>query len=254
MKYLKRFNEELLPQTYNRAARKLDKLGHTDRAKDLKDWSKKRQKDMDIEAWKENIEQMSKFGKFKLNIFNPGVSARGKKMTGDFYLSITFDGDSFIDSCDEFVSEGRGSIPFFIGIIPVDQDVVDKCENTMPSPGESEGNGFYWGMYLSLSFTLSGNVLKFNKYELGDYDPGMSGNVSFADRASAGRFKSLLKNIFIDENLNYPSGRTDVPYIYQAIQNVVCIEAGFSSDYGFNVEQADDFINTMSPNEMYKSI
>jgi hypothetical protein len=47
MKYLKKFNEELRPQTYMSAARKLDKLGHTDRANALKDWAKETEKRRD---------------------------------------------------------------------------------------------------------------------------------------------------------------------------------------------------------------
>lgn len=255
MKYLKKFNEELKPSTYRSAARKLTKnYGHKDRADSLNQWANKREVDVNLEKWRENIEQMSKFGKFKLNIVknrNSLIEANNR-MTGEFYLDISFDGDSFMDSVDEFKEEGAGSLPFFIGIIPVDKDILDKCESVMPEPDMD--NGFYWGMYLSLSFTLQNDTLTFTKYELGDYDPGVSGYITIADRSSAGRFKSLLKGIFTDENLNYPSGRTDVSYMYEVIQNIVCIEAGLSSEYGFSVEQAGDFISKLSPNEMYKSI
>lgn len=48
MKYLKRFNEELSPRIYKSAARKLDKLGHSDRAKELKDWSNKIESDLNL--------------------------------------------------------------------------------------------------------------------------------------------------------------------------------------------------------------
>ena len=54
MKYLKRFNEELRPQTYMSAARKLDKLGHHDRSKDLKDWGLEMESREEMDKWRKN--------------------------------------------------------------------------------------------------------------------------------------------------------------------------------------------------------
>ena len=98
------------------------------------------------------------------------------------------------------------------------------------------------------------NEVIFKNFVLDDYDENLSGNVSFADRASAGKFKNLLKSIFSNPNLNYPSGYTDADSIYQKLEQVILIRQGFSSDYGFELKNVADFINTQSPNTMYKTI
>ena len=57
MKYLNKFNEELKPQTYRRAATKLNKK-FPERAEELRNWVDQRAR---VDARK-----MEKFGKFKL--------------------------------------------------------------------------------------------------------------------------------------------------------------------------------------------
>lgn len=248
MKYLKRFNEELDPSTYSRAAYKLKKKGHLDRAKELENWSKKRSADESIIKWKERLQEMSKFGTYKLNVKNPDS---GESFTGDFHLELIMDRDQFIDQLEEFKSVGDGYFFISIGIIPTNQEVLDKCEEIMPDP--DFGNGFYWSMFSVIEFDL-GSSLEFKSFKLDYYDTGMSGEVSLADRGSAGRFRNLLKKMFTDPSLNYPSGYTDVDTFYDLVQQKFCIEYGLSSDYGFDVEQVSDFINTLSVNDMYKSI
>ena len=82
----------------------------------------------------------------------------------------------------------------------------------------------------------------------------MSGEIAFADRASANKFKTLLKKIFTNPELNYPSGYTDVNSLYEKLEQVILVQQGFSADYGFDLKSVADFINTISPNEMYKTI
>jgi hypothetical protein len=97
MKYLKRFNEELNSDTYLRASRKLKKLGHTDRAKELQEWGAKVERDEEMIKWKERMQDFGPFGTFKLNVENPDT---GESLVGDFYLDITFDELAFSDDPD----------------------------------------------------------------------------------------------------------------------------------------------------------
>ena len=60
MKYLKLF-EELKPDTYQKAANELDKLGHKKRASNLRDWS------INVRE-KENFRKWSPFGPYKMDI------------------------------------------------------------------------------------------------------------------------------------------------------------------------------------------
>lgn len=253
MKYLKRFNEELKSSTYMSASRKLAKIGHTDRAEELKAWAQETEKKEDMIKWREQIQRYSPFGTYKLSIVNPETE---EKLTADFYLDVNFDELAFEDTFESSKSEDGSvedvGIPFFIGIIPTSEETIRKCEEMMPCA--EFGNGMYWGMVLSLDFDVKGEQVKFKKFDLGDYDEGLSGNVGFADRASAGKFKTLLKNIFTNPELNYPSGYTDVEHMYQKLEQVICIQQSFSSDYGFELKDVADFINQQSPNTMYKTI
>jgi len=254
MKYLKRFNEELKPRTYMNAAKKLTDLGHTDRANTLKDWANESEKREDMIKWKERLQEYSPFGIYKVNVANP---ESGEKFTGDFYLDINFDELAFEDNFEYEKQKDPNNISevsifFFVGLIPTSEEVLKKCEEVMPEP--EFGNGMYWGMSCGLDFKVQSGEVIFEKFTLDDYDESLSGNVSFADRASAGKFKNLLKSIFSNPDLNYPSGYTDADSIYQKLEQVILIQQGFSSDYGFELKNVADFINTQSPNTMYKTI
>jgi hypothetical protein len=254
MKYLKRFNEELKPRTYLSAAKKLTAIGHTDRANALKDWAGETEKREEIIKWKEQLQNYSPFGIYKVNVVNPET---GEKLTADFALDVNFDELAFEDNF-EFEKQkdpnniNGVSIFFFIGLIPTSEELIKKCEEVMP---EAEfGNGMYWGMCFGIDFKVQNGEVILDKFSLDDYDDNLSGNVSFADRASAGKFKNLLKSIFTNPDLNYPSGYTDAASLYEKLEQVILIRQGFSSDYGFELKNVADFINTQSPNTMYKTI
>jgi hypothetical protein len=254
MKYLKRFNEELRPRTYMSAAKKLTAIGHTDRANTLKDWANETEKREEMVKWKERLQSYSPFGIYKVNVVNP---ESGEKFTADFALDLSFDELAFEDNfetekeLDSNNVNGVG-ILFFIGLIPTSEEVLKKCEEVMPGP--EFGNGMYWGVSCGLDFKVQSGEVIFEKFTLDDYDESLSGNISFADRASAGKFKTLLKSIFSNPDLNYPSGYNDADSLYQKLERVILIQQGFSSDYGFELKNVADFINTQSPNTMYKTI
>ena len=254
MKYLKRFNEELKPRTYLSAAKKLTAIGHTDRANALKDWAGETEKREEIIKWKEQLQNYSPFGIYKVNVVNPET---GEKLTADFALDVNFDELAFEDSFEYEKEKDPNNVSgvnifFFIGLIPTSEELIKKCEEIMPEP--EFGNGMFWGMCFGIDFKVQNGEVIFDKFSLDDYDDNLSGNVSFADRASAGKFKNLLKSIFTNPDLNYPSGYTDADSIYQKLEQVILIQQGFSSDYGFELKNVADFINTQSPNTMYKTI
>jgi len=254
MKYLKRFNEELKPRTYLSAAKKLTAIGHTDRANALKDWAGETEKREEITKWKEQLQNYSPFGIYKMNVVNPET---GEKLTADFALDVNFDELAFEDSFEYEKEKDPNNVSgvnifFFIGLIPTSEELIKKCEEIMPEP--EFGNGMFWGMCFGIDFKVQNGEVIFDKFSLDDYDDNLSGNVSFADRASAGKFKNLLKSIFTNPDLNYPSGYTDADSLYQKLEQVILVQQGFSSDYGFELKNVADFINTQSPNTMYKTI
>lgn len=238
MKYLKKFNEELRPWTYRSAARKLDKLGHTDRAQALKDWALETEKKEEMIKWKDNIQDYAQFGTFKMTIKNEET---GKTLTGDFHLDISFDALSFSDGSES-------GITFFLGLIPTSEDLIYQYMELCPN--YDFGNGFFWGKIFTLGYELEDTV-KFTKWNMWDYDDEMSGKVNFTDRGSANKFKNLLIQIFSNPQLGYPSGYTDANDLYEKLTNCILAENSFSSDYGFRLEDAAEYMRTISPNLLY---
>jgi hypothetical protein len=246
MKYLKRFNEELKPQTYMSAARKLDKMGHTDRSEDLKKWAQKVELDENVDKWKKKVNDFSKFGIFKMNVVNPET---GEKLVGDFAIDMNFDEMVFEDSVGDY----EGSFGFFMGIIPTSEELLSKCEEVMPNP--ELGNGFYWASIFSIDYQIENNQeVKLTKWNLFNYDEGLSGEISFADRQSAQRFKNLLKRCITDREFDYPSGYNNAKNMQEVMERSILVSQSFSIDYGFELEDIADFINKISPNELYKTI
>jgi hypothetical protein len=245
MKYLKRFNEELKPQTYMSAARKLDTMGHTDRAADLKKWAQKVELDEGVDKWKKKVNDFSKFGIFKMNVVNPET---GEKLVGDFAIDMHFDEMAFEDNDGE-----TGEFGFFIGIIPTSEELLSKCEEVMPEADLV--NGFYWASILSIGYEIEKNKeVKLTECNLFDYDDGLSGEISFADRQSAQRFKNLLKRCITDREFDYPSGYTNAKNMQEVMERSILVGQSFSIDYGFELEDIADFITKISPNELYKTI
>ena len=87
-----------------------------------------------------------------------------------------------------------------------------------------------------------------------DYDSDMNGEIAFSDRSSANKFKNLLIKIFSDPSLGYPSGYTDVDYMYQKLEASILVSNSFSSEYGLELEHIANYIRTISPNELYKTL
>lgn len=241
MRYLKKFNEELRPMTYMSAARKLDKMGHRDRAKKLKDWAGEMEKKEEMIKWKDRIQDYAPFGTFNMTVKNPET---GQKLVGDFHLDINFDDLSFSD-------EPENGISLFIGLIPSSEELIYQYMELCPD--YDFGNGFFWGKIFSIQYNLTDKV-EFTKFEMFDYDSEMNGEIAFSDRNSANKFKNLLIKIFSDPSLGYPSGYTDVDYMYQKLEASILVENSFSSEYGLQLEHIADYIKTISPNVLYKTL
>lgn len=239
MKHLKKFNEELKEETYDRAARKLRKLGQHDRAKSLWDFSHSRK-------WKKRLEEYSKYGILDLNIENP---KNKKSIVGKFALDISFDSFAFEDCLQGDRAEGDKDINLclFVGIIPIDEEVKKLCDDTMPCADFD--NGFFWGFVIIITFDIIDSKVIFTKFEIDNYDDSLSGNVTLANRQSAGKLKSLLKDIFMNKEKNYPAS-SDAVDMYSDLESSILISGGLSSECGLSLEDIGRYINTVSPNEL----
>ena len=254
MKYLRRFNEELQPQVYRSAARSILKsklpptgpgeltkiLRGTEKPKSvsgdtwqrvtkLRSHADEMEKKQQLIKWKDTLQDYLLFGTSKLKITNP---ENNEELVGDFSLFIQFDELAFEDSYEyerqnadnqpisSICGSGKikSSIPFFVGIIPTSEDLIEECEEVIPEP--EFDNGFYWGMCVAIHFEIDGDNLTLTDISVDNYDTGMTGDVSFADKPSARKFLLLLKNIFSNPSLNYPSGYTDETNFYKKLEQV----------------------------------
>jgi hypothetical protein len=251
MKHIKKFNEELSPRVYSSAAVKLKKMGHERRSKELEEHAETAAKREEIIRWKKNIDEYSKYGKiklrFKANKYNK------KEYEGDFYFQLVFNDDIASESIGGTMQNSKGyfdfSIPFFVGIIPVDEETKQLCDHNMTDSDFS--NGFYWGLWVSIRYKVEDEKIKFNDISYNTYDESLTGSIEFADRKSAVVFKKTLKYCF-EELSDYPSDSTKTPDIYDLLYRTLCQELELLPDYNLSMEKILSDINSFSINKLYK--
>ena len=55
----------------------------------------------------------------------------------------------------------------------------------------------------------------------------------------------MIYKIFNDRNFNYPSSDTRYENEYQSLNATICMENGFSSDYGFELNDVAEYVKTV---------
>lgn len=238
MKYLKRFNEELSSNTYMSAARKLKKIGNKsslDRAETLKSWAGETKKKEEHSDWLKGVEEYSKFGtpvKAKLE--------SGKNL--GFYIDVSFDPMSFADTLecelDNNPDNVSGSIPFYVRLVPATQKDFDESTNELGF--DYFGTGFQ-AYYINVDYTIINDVVTLTNFELYQEEEVM---ITLSP-IGASRLKDLLIKILSDRTLNYPSSDTRYENEYETLNATIIMEAGFSSTYGFELQDIADYIATI---------
>jgi hypothetical protein len=162
MKYLKKFNE-LKSQTYTKAAKALQSLGHTRRAAVMTDYVATVEEKERIQKIKEKRETYAHTGVFKASIvfekwegINPNktltyvspLKERGieGEMTGNFHLAVWCDDDMFQDRLWDYVGgENDVWLNFTLGMVAADEE-TEEWFNT-EDRGVKKWD-FYWdGVY-----------------------------------------------------------------------------------------------------------
>lgn len=250
MKYLKKFNEELKPQTYFTASKKLRKLGHERRAGELETWGKEVESHESIQKWKSNIEKYSKWGKANFKFLHSKKIV--PQFTGDFYLAFIFDDFNNSESIADAKEGTKGyfnfSIGFSVGLIPVDEETLQKCKENFPD--NDFGNGFFWGLWVNVDYKVEDSILKFDKIQYFPYDESLTLNPQIMNRRGALSFKDSLMACF-DENADYPSQDTRFHSMCQALERCLIQQLNLD-DYGFDIEGALNDIKNYSHNYYYK--
>lgn len=226
MKYIKKFNEELNFSTYVNAAHKFKKLGHKDRANSLTSWAIEKE-------WERVRKEYLPFGKFKINLQDDKTK---QTITDDFQLILHF--EYGIET-----GETEFNLLFFIGVIPDNKEIIDKCSRLIDD--FEMDNGFHWAGIAFFEMKLKDLKFKITKFYIENYNEC---NFSFADRASANNFKNIIIKLFSDPTFIYPFND------YNYLESELLIKNSLSVDYGFKLEDVADFMKTISPNTLYKTL
>lgn len=257
MKYLKKFNEELKAQTYKSAARKLKKIlkekpalgkaiGAEERSNKLELYSQEVQERQDIEAWKKEVEEFSKYGEFNIEMSRPG-SPSIKPKVYSFYLDIVTEIDQMIDSWDEEDQDNREfTFGFCVGLIP--KTIEDRDEIKMNFNSDF-WNGHTWGLWIYPTYKVLNSEVTFKGLTIYDYDS--SPDHQIADRKTAVALKRLLVNIF-DPTFDYPSGYKDITNMYDKIERDTIQGLEISATYGIDMGRIKEDIQKLPIMNFYK--
>lgn len=238
MKYLRRFNEELDPMTYKRAARKLDNIQKQSpskgkainaikRAEDLRQHADSIEKKAFYEKWKKEVEAYKEFGEFDF-IIEEGGSPES------FYVALIPELDSTIDSWGD--EQDEITFSFAGGIIPKNEEQYEKLTKEYDAY-----NGFIWAFWIMINYDIKNHEFIFkgvtmDTYEIDDFQ--------VANRKTANGLKKLLINIFSDEF--YPSAHNDVDNAHDKIQKEIIQGLDLSIDYGIEMDTVKNDISGLN--------
>lgn len=248
MKHLKKFNEELKPSTYLSASRKLKKLGHERRSKELEIWGKEAENKVSMEKWENNIKTFSPYGKATIKF----MSKKSEIFRGDFYLIFTFDSVSNFESITDAKESGGYfdfRIQFAVGLIPANEETLFECLDKFPE--NYFGNGFFWGNWVGLEYKVENEKNNFNKISIYPYDEGQTFNPELVDRRGALSLKKSLMAC-LDEYVDYPSDDTRFQIMHDLVYRCICQECEMLVDYDFDMERVLNDVKGYSHNYFFK--
>lgn len=237
MKYLKKFNEELDPDTYTRASMKLREKGHHIRSKSLIDWSSEKK-------WEELVNTYSKYGEFNADF---GRSLGKEEETTIDILSIP----CYLQIISRVIKKHNQNRLYF-NLIPK----TLKDHINLQKYFKKEGQFF---PYFSISFFIdSPDVIRFrgdNYFTIRDtHIPSETVRMEtrLSDRISANKFIKLLGDVMTNGNSEYPTSNEDIT-LYQSLQRDFLIDTKLT-DTGVELEDIyHEFMKIYSANDFYKN-
>ena len=212
MKYLKKFNE-LKSQTYTKAAKALQSLGHTRRAAAMTDYVTTVEEKERLQRIKDKQAEYAHTGVFRASIVfekwegtNPNrtltyvspLKERGieGEMTGNFHLAVWCDDDMFQDRLWDYVGgDNETWLNFTLGMVAADEE-TEEWFNT-------EDRGVKkWDFYWDGAYTPNRPYVKLTN-AAGNFDPQPMGNENwendrfvFEGRAEAMKFRKFMIDLF----------------------------------------------------------
>lgn len=243
MKHLRRFNEELNSSTYMRASRKLQKIVKDDprlaksinaaeRADKLKSHAGDMEMRESIDKWKRKVDQYSKFGTFKFDIYSPGSDQ--DSYTGDFYIEICPEFTDLQEFWHDEEQDNRTiSIRFAVGLIPTSEDYIKAISDNFEDLDFY--NGFFWGFWFSVDYTVVNGSTSFSKIQLDNYDESIA-EVQISDMRTRQQLKKMFMGIF-EQNSDLNNSSKDASNLYELVEREVIQELELYSDYGIDQDR-----------------
>jgi len=220
MRHLKKFNE-LKSQTYTKAAKELQRLGHSRRAAAMTDYVATVEERERLQRIKDNVDKYAHTGVFRASIVferwegkHPDRILRYEsplkereiegEMTGNFHLALYCDADMFYDRLWDYIGgDDQLWLNFTVGIVAADEETAEWF-NT------EERGVKRWDFYWDGQYTPNRPYAKLTN-EAGNFDPKPMGcenwesdRFVFEGRAEAMKFRKLMIDIF--------EGRVSMPY------------------------------------------
>lgn len=260
MRYLKRFDEELNPQTYKNAAAGLNKLGHTKRANDLNVWAEVSKENEANKKMAAMVDMYSKHGVFRIDI-------GGGRVVGNFYLFLGFDSYQSSENWQYWEEDGRFEgnnlwMVLDICLIPADEETFDDCSNNLDYSKDRPYYASTLGIKISdpvgteqgterdedLPYGEGQWELTLNRRGKVAYMEGNEYNINFANRSEAMKFRKLVIDVFegnveMGETSEWPGG------VKEEIIDYYCNKKGVSIEEFDNVV---DSLRKISVNSFYK--
>ena len=272
MKHLKRFNEELTPHKYKKAAKKLREIGHTKRASKLDDWAVIRQEQDDkkraeraLNRWKSSVGDVSKYGTFKWIYGKPIMERKpggGSKISellesviDDFYILLYFNYEELDERLydlnkwkekKQIDSTYKTSVSIDIHLLPVKEESAKKMAD---SQRISTWFGAMFAGWVSFELVFKNDSVDVTKMLVWDHDDG-DGVCFLHDRASAGKLKNLIIDIFSGKS-DYPSQERGLT-LHDQLETDICNQSGLSSDFGLDMEQFLNVAKATNPNTLFR--
>jgi len=254
MRHLKRFNEELDPWTYRKAAKKIraivkDKPLYAKRrwagnAEVLADELDKHSKNVELvsqlEKWEKKVQDMSKFGEFEITLSNEEEN----EFTGTFYLEVCPNLEDLTEFWHDYEPENRDiEFPFAVGLIPKNREDIQVIKDLFDL---DFSNSFFWGFWIYVKYKVENSSLKFGGLTIYPYEPE---NYSvIINRKSANALKRLFVSLF-DPSTSYPSGYTDITDFYDKIEVEIIQGLETSADYGLDMGRIKNDLQNLPSNK-----
>jgi len=240
MKHLKKFNEELKPETLRKASRLLRHKGHSRRADELINWSI-------LTKWKEQVSLFNKWPKVKLLIKSLRNNHRDlvqgwKASDKEFYLGLIP-----VDSDEVELYNDILLMNFTIFLIPVDKEFTEFISKHNP---DVLHNGFIMIGGVTLEIEFLNPSIPLNLSINLDSDKPIRSPMDFnRNRNFIVNIKRHLLDCF--SYIDYPSGYTTFNTAYEYLRDLLCNQMNLTEEYGWDMERFHTEIKKMNINDLY---